>query len=162
MKLLIKLLFLPLAVLLFTGCNTYTDERMDIYQTNDSVRIQNINEEQMFNSYHQTYRMRSDENAQVQVELLKEVQSASVITINREAFVAVVLEEVEFTEILEKKISDQVKSTDDTIQNVFVSADQEFVNKMSAYREKLESGRSNISLTEQFNNTVEQFFPDAR
>ena len=169
MKLFKMPLILLLAITLFTGCNTYTDEGMEINRTNENfsrgARIQNVNEEQRFNSYNQSYRMRVADEVQDQVVQLTEVQSANVIVVNRNAYVAVVLENGDTDHIrkdIEKKISDQVKATDETITNVYVSTNPDFVVRMTDYGEKLQSGRPVTGLTEEFNETIERVFPIAR
>ena len=109
--------------------------------------------------------MRVADEVQDQVVQLTEVQSANVIVVNRNAYVAVVLENGDTDHIrkdIEKKISDQVKATDETITNVYVSTNPDFVVRMTDYGEKLQSGRPVTGLTEEFNETIERVFPIAR
>jgi spore cortex protein len=150
------------AVLLFTGCGTYTDEGAQINRGNDGgARIQNIHQEQRFNSYNETYRMRVDKDAEEQVEMLKEVQSATVITTRGKAYAAVVLENGDtdgVPEDVQMKISEQIRSTDDTISEVYVSTNPDFVVRMTDYSEQLESGRPITGLAEDFNGTIEKVF----
>jgi len=150
------------AVLLFTGCSTYTDEGAQINRGNDGgARIQNIHQEQRFNSYNETYRMRVDKDAEEQVEMLKEVQSATVITTRGKAYTAVVLENGDTDGVpddMQMKISEQIRSTDDTISEVYVSTNPDFVVRMTDYSEQLESGRPITGLAEDFNGTIEKVF----
>jgi spore cortex protein len=166
MKFLTFKLVLFASVLLFTGCGTYTDEGAQINRVNDGgAQIQNIHQEQRFNSYNETYRMRADKEVNEQVEMLKEVQSATVITTHRKAYAAVVLENGDtdgVPEDVRMKISEQIKSTDDTISEVYVSTNPDFVVRMKDYSEQLESGRPITGLAENFNATVEKVFPRAR
>lgn len=162
----VQMLILIMTVLLFTGCNTYTDEGADIYQVNnDGAQIQNINQEYTSNSYKQTYRMHVDENAEEQVELLDGVKSATVITVQRKAYVAAVLENEDTKKVpgdLKNKISQQVKATDESIAEVYVSSNAEFVDRMADYRDQLQSRRPLTGLTEDFNSTIEWVFPESR
>lgn len=61
-----------------------------------------------------------------------------------------------------KKISDQVKSTDQDIQNVYVSSNPEFVERMRGYGDQLQDGRPVRGLFEEFGEMVERIFPNAR
>jgi len=160
------MLILIMTVLLFTGCNTYTDEGAETYQiNNEGAQIQKINQEYTSNSYNQTYRMHVDENAEEQVEMLNGVQSATVITVQRKAYVAVVLENGDTKGIpgdLENKISRQVKITNESIADVYVSSNADFIVDMTDYREQLQTGRPIAGLTDDFNATIERIFPDNR
>ncbi|MBT2639603.1 MULTISPECIES: YhcN/YlaJ family sporulation lipoprotein [unclassified Bacillus (in: firmicutes)] len=162
----VQLLILIMTVLLFTGCNTYTDEGAETYQINNGgAQIQKINQEYTSNSYNQTYRLHVEEDAEEQVEMLNEVQSATVITGQRKAYVAVVLENGDTKGIpadLENKISQQVKIADESITHVYVSSNADFVVSMTDYREQLQTGRPAVGLTEDFNATIERSFPGTR
>ena len=159
----LQMLILIMSVLLFTGCNTYTDEGAETYQVNnEGAQIQNINQEYSSNSYNQTYRMHVDENAEEQVSMLDEVQSAVVITVQRKAYVAVVLENGDTEGVpgeIKEKISKQIKYTNKTIADVYVSSYADFVVDMTDYREQLQTGKPIVGLTEDFNATIERFFP---
>ncbi|MBT2683515.1 YhcN/YlaJ family sporulation lipoprotein [Bacillus sp. ISL-37] len=162
----LQMLTLIMTVLLFTGCNTYTDEGAETYQiNNDGARIQNINQEYTTNSYNQTYKMHVDENAEEQVEMLNEVQSATVINVQRKAYVAVVLENGDTEAVtgdLKNKIAQQIKVSDESIDDVYVSSNAEFVIRMTDYRDQLQSRRPIVGLSEDFNATIERIFPENR
>ncbi|MBS8264196.1 YhcN/YlaJ family sporulation lipoprotein [Mesobacillus boroniphilus] len=162
----LQMLILIMTVLLFTGCNTYTDEGAETYQVNnDGAQIQKINQEYTSNSYNQTSRIHVDENAEDQVEMLNEVQSATVITIQKKAYVAVVLENGDTDGVpgdLKEKISQQIKVTDESITDVYVSSNAKFVVSMTDYKEQLQSGRPIVGLTKDFNATIEGNFPGSR
>ncbi|WP_226676253.1 YhcN/YlaJ family sporulation lipoprotein [Mesobacillus jeotgali] len=162
----VQMLILIMTVLLFTGCNTYTDEGTETYQiNNDGAQIQNINQEYTSNSYNQTYRMHVDENAEEQVKLLNEVQSATVITVHRKAYVAVVLKNGDTETVpgdLKDKITQQIKVSDKSIAAVYVSSNADFVVSMTDYKQQLQSRRPIVGLTEDFNDTIERVFPENR
>ena len=162
----VHVLILIMTVLLFTGCNTYTDEGSESYQINNAgPQIQNINQEYTSNSYNQTYRMHVDEKAEEQVIMLDEVQSAIVITVQQKAYVAVVLENGDTEDVpgeIENKISHQVKVSDESISDVYVSSNADFVVSMTDYRKQLRSRRPIVGLTDDFNATIERTFAGNR
>ncbi|RSD24436.1 YhcN/YlaJ family sporulation lipoprotein [Mesobacillus subterraneus] len=159
-------LLLLFTVLVFTGCNTYRDEGAQVNRVNDQgIQIQNVNEEHRFNSYNQTYRMHVDNNLEEQVEMLGEVQSATIITVQRKAYVAVVLENGDTDNVsgeVKRKIAEQIRSIDESISEVYISSNADFAVEMQDYRDQLQSGRPIVGLTEKFNTTIERSFPQAR
>lgn len=162
-KINMQLLLLAVTAVLLAGCNTYTDEGAEINQVynENGPRILENNQEYRSTSYNQTYRMRGDEDLEEQVEMLNEVQSATVITVQRKAYVAVVLETGNTKDLpveVNKKISDQIKSVNGTITEVYASTNADFVVKMTDYREQLQSGRPIVGLAEDFNSTIERIF----
>jgi spore cortex protein len=163
-RIIIPLISLLAPAMLFAGCNTYTDEGADaskVYGGN-GPRIQNVNEEYRSNSYNQTYRMRVNENLEEQAESLKDIQSATVITVQPKAYVAVVLEDGNTTSVPDEvynKISRQIKASDEAISEVFVSSNADFVVDMTDYREQLQSRRPITGLADDFNTMIERVFP---
>jgi spore cortex protein len=159
----VQMLTLVLTALLFAGCNTYTDEGSETYQVNNNgAQIQNINQEYTSNSYNETYRMHVDENAEEQIAMLNGVQSATVIIVHRKAYVAVVLENGDTEKVpdeLKNKISQQIKLTDESIADVYVSSNVDFVVNMTDYKEQLQSRRPIAGITEEFNATIQRIFP---
>lgn len=154
-----------MTVLMFAGCNTYTDEGTESYQINNGAQIQNINQEYNSTSYNQTYKIHVDEKAEKQAVMLNEVQSATVITVQRKAYVAVVLENGNTERLpgeVKNKISRQIKGANSSITEVFVSANADFVVSMTDYREQLLSRRPVMGLTEEFNSTIKRAFPENR
>lgn len=96
---------------------------------------------------------------------MQEVRHANVIVTENNAYVAVVLEDNtkgDVREDLEKKISDQVKSTDKGINNVFVSSNPDFVDRMGDYGDKIQKGEPVKGLFEEFTEMVERVFPSGR
>lgn len=162
----LQMLILIMTALMFTGCNTYTDEGAETYQVNYAgPQIQNINQEYTSSSYNQTYKMHVDEKAEEQVKMLDEIQSAIVITVQRKAYVAVVLENGDTEDVpgeTKNKISQQVNVTDELISEVYVSSNAEFVVSMTDYREQLQSRRPIVGLTDDFNATIERTFAGNR
>jgi YhcN/YlaJ family sporulation lipoprotein len=96
---------------------------------------------------------------------LDEVETANVIVANRNAYVAVVLQNGangEVTDRLEKKIADQVRATDRDIRDVFVSSNPDFVNRMEDYGSRINEGDPVTGLFEEFTETVRRVFPNNR
>lgn len=96
---------------------------------------------------------------------LENVESATVIVTNHNAFVAAVLKETtggEGSDALEIKISDEVKSTDPDIKNVYVSVNPDFAERMTEYGNKINAGEPVEGFFEEFTESVKRVFPDAK
>jgi len=131
----------------------------DIDKVDDGVRIQNDNMDQNDNQ------LRFGDEAKAKVEDLDEVKTAHIITTDRAAYVAVVLSNDETGNVrkdLEKKISDRVKSTDSNIENVYVSSNPDFVDRMKDYGDKIQNGEPIRGLFDGFSEMVQRVFPTAR
>ncbi|MBE2978827.1 YhcN/YlaJ family sporulation lipoprotein [Priestia megaterium] len=110
-------------------------------------------------------RLKVADEAANRIAKLDEVDSANVIVTNRNAYVAVVLQDRskgEVTDRLEKKIADQVRATDSDIQDVFVSSNPDFVERMRDYGNRINEGAPVKGLFEEFTETVRRVFPNAR
>jgi YhcN/YlaJ family sporulation lipoprotein len=160
MKLIKHFSILLLVIALITGC-AMNDEARDNDRTANNANIQNVANR---NNNNDT-RMQVADKAQDKIENLSEIRHANVIVTNRNAYVAVVLDDDSKGEVrkdVENKISDQVKSTDDNIRNVFVSSNPDFVDRMGDYGDKIQSGKPIRGLFEEFNEMVQRIFPNAR
>ncbi len=94
---------------------------------------------------------------------LKEVKSAYVLTTDQNAYVAASLEgnmNGKVTKDLEKKISDQVKKQNGSINHVYVSTNPEFVGSMKDYANKAENGKPIEGFGEEIANMVKRVFPN--
>ncbi|MCY8234759.1 YhcN/YlaJ family sporulation lipoprotein [Priestia endophytica] len=110
-------------------------------------------------------RLEVADKAADRIAKLGEVDTANVIVTNRNAYVAVVLQDGttgEVTDRLEKKIADQVRATDRDIRDVFVSSNPDFVNRMEDYGNRINEGDPVTGLFEEFTETVRRVFPNAR
>ncbi|KRF53838.1 YhcN/YlaJ family sporulation lipoprotein [Priestia megaterium] len=110
-------------------------------------------------------RLKVADEAANRIAKLDEIDSANVIVTNRNAYVAVVLQDRskgEVTDRLEKKIADQVRATDPDIQDVFVSSNPDFVERMRDYGNRINEGAPVKGLFEEFTETVRRVFPNAR
>jgi YhcN/YlaJ family sporulation lipoprotein len=110
-------------------------------------------------------RLEVADKAASRIVKLAEVDIANVIVTNRNAYVAVVLKNGangEVTDRLKKKITDQVRATDQDIRNVYVSSDPDFVNRMEGYGNRISEGAPRDGLFEDFTDTVRRVFPNNR
>jgi spore cortex protein len=171
LKLIQRSFILLLISALFTGCgfgqqgnqNREPEIQKQTNRRNDNdIQGQNVN---FNNSIHNQTRMEVADKAAYKVKNLKEVKQANVIVSNRNAFVAVVLDNQPKGAIrkeLENKISDVVKSTDNNIRNVYVSANPDFVDRMTDYVDKIQQGKPIQGLFEEFTEMTQRIFPNAR
>lgn len=101
--------------------------------------------------------------AQDHIENLFEVKHATIIVLDRDAFVAVVMDNDlngEVSPRIEDEIAAQVRSTDNSIRNVFISSNPDFVESMSEYGDKIRSGKSKTGLEKEFNEMTKRVFQD--
>lgn len=116
------------------------------------------------------------EDAADQVEALDEVKRATVLVTNRNAYVAVVMnddtENAEGTEdtdgtdevpkALEDKIAEKVRAAASDIDNVYVSLNPDFVERMHDYGQRINEGEPIEGFFDEFGEAVRNVFPDAR
>ncbi|USL38896.1 YhcN/YlaJ family sporulation lipoprotein [Priestia megaterium] len=175
-KYLLGLLSTILSVGVLFGCNDKKDEaepdpteepseqRAENARNNNGPRNVGFEPNEENNDKNQTKLEVADEAAN-RIAKLDEVDSANVIVTNRNAYVAVVLQDGtngKVTDRLEKKIADQVRATDSDIQEVYVSANPDFVNRMKDYEKRINEGAPVKGLFEEFTVTVQRVFPNAR
>ena len=178
-KYLLGLLSTILSVGFLFGCNDKKDEaEPDPTEEPSEQRAQNArnnndlrdvgyqpDRDQNNNVDNNQTRLKVADEAANRIAKLDEVDSANVIVTNRNAYVAVVLQDRskgEVTDRLEKKIADQVRATDPDIQDVFVSSNPDFVERMRDYGNRINEGAPVKGLFEEFTETVRRVFPNAR
>ncbi|MCK6208064.1 YhcN/YlaJ family sporulation lipoprotein [Bacillus infantis] len=109
--------------------------------------------------------LRNSEDAQQKVEAMKEVDKAVVITAGSKAYAAVKLaneENADVNDEMKKKVSDQVQAADQNINEVFVSSNPDFMERMRGYRDDIQNGNPVRGLFDQFSETVQRIFPESR
>ncbi|MGC4377421.1 YhcN/YlaJ family sporulation lipoprotein [Fictibacillus sp. Mic-4] len=107
--------------------------------------------------------MQVADDAAENVANLPEVHTANVIVTDNNAYVAAVLEGgKKLTKDLEKKMADEVKKADPTINNVYVSTNPDFVNHMKRYAKDIREGRPISGFVNEFSKMVQRLFPNAR
>ena len=112
------------------------------------------------------------DEASGKIDELEEVDSSTVIITKNNAYVAVVLnknsdgseiaEGSDELEQIEEKIGEQVRETNDTVDNVYVSLNPDFVSRMNEYRDKVDQGEPVEGLFEEFGELTQRIFPDAK
>ncbi|MGM0883914.1 MAG: YhcN/YlaJ family sporulation lipoprotein [Bacillota bacterium] len=95
---------------------------------------------------------------------LKGVNQANVLVTRRNAYVAAVLDtdQQKLTKNIEDQIANQVRKVDPDIQNVYVSTNPEFVERINGYVGDVQEGRPVTGFMEQFNEIAARIFPNAR
>ncbi|MEK5082822.1 YhcN/YlaJ family sporulation lipoprotein [Bacillus sp. FSL H8-0515] len=103
------------------------------------------------------------DDAADKISEMKEVKHANVIVAGNQAYVAVVLTNgnKEVGKDLKKKISDKVRDTDKNMDNVYVSANPDFVDRMQGYGERIQNGDPIAGFFDEFSETVQRVFPQA-
>ncbi|MCY9375193.1 MULTISPECIES: YhcN/YlaJ family sporulation lipoprotein [Bacillus] len=103
------------------------------------------------------------DDAADKIKDIKEVKHANVIVAGNQAYVAVVLANgnKEVGKDLKKKISDKVRDTDKNMDNVYVSANPDFVDRMQGYGERIQNGDPVAGFFDEFSETVQRIFPQA-
>jgi YhcN/YlaJ family sporulation lipoprotein len=90
------------------------------------------------------------------------VKTANVLITGKNAYVAVVLNPNQpLSPDLENQIAQQVKSTDPTIQNVYISANPDFVSRVQTYVNDIRQGRPVTGFYDEFTEIVRRVFPKA-
>jgi YhcN/YlaJ family sporulation lipoprotein len=121
---------------------------------------------------------KDDENLELadeasdKINELEEVDNSTVLITDNNAYVAVVLnknadgseiaEGSEELEQIEEKIGEQVRNTNASVDNVYVSLNPDFVSRMNEYRDKFEQGEPVEGLFEEFGELTQRVFPDAK
>lgn len=163
-----------LTIALSTGCAMNNGAREDV-RDNDT-RIQNYDKTstredrgaRILNDNldnNDDVQMRVHDEVKNRIEDMNEVRRAHVIVTDSTAYVAVVLNDDSTGNIrkdLEEKISDRVRTTDESIDNVYVSSNPDFVNRMSDYGNKIQNGKPIRGLYDGFSEMVQRIFPSAR
>jgi spore cortex protein len=106
------------------------------------------------------------EKAANKVSDLPEVADANVLVTDNDAYVAAQLKnnnnEGKITRDLERKISKQVKSTDQNIDNVYVSTNPDFVDRVNDYVNKVQQGKPVQGFGDEFAEVIRRVFPNQR
>ncbi len=138
--------------------NLLDDEQNNNKQYNNGLEDNGQNDSDQNN-------LRHSEDAQQKVEAMKEVDKAVVITAGSKAYAAVKLangENGDVNDEMKKKVSDQVQAADQNINEVFVSSNPDFMERMRGYRDDIQNGKPVRGLLDQFSETVQRIFPESR
>lgn len=136
----------------------YDNDLVD--NNNDLVDNNNMNNNNDVNN-----NMRVADKAADRVADLKEVSRANVIVTDRNAYVAVMLNDRSRNELpknVENKIANAVRKADKNIDNVYVSVNPDFFEQMNDYANDIRNGNPISGIFKQFNDAVQRVFPNAR
>ncbi len=119
------------------------------------------------------------DEASERIANLKEVDSANVIVTNRNAYVAAVLADDYDTNAkndhakrninqandnvpkdVQDKIAKEVRKVNDDIDNVYVSVNPDFYDRMTGYADDIRNGQPISGFFDEFNETIQRVFPD--
>lgn len=101
--------------------------------------------------------------ASEKITQLDGVSQANVLVTRRNAYVAAAMDtNRQMTGDIENQIAEQVRSTDPNIQNVYVSTNPEFLDRVNSYVTEAGQGRPVSGFVDQFNELVQRIFPNAR
>ena len=109
-------------------------------------------------------KMEVADEAANRVSELEEVDTATVIVTDQNAYAAVVLKDntsEELTDEMEGKIADEVRATDNNIQNVYVSLNPDFAQRLTDYGTRINEGEPIEGFFDEFTETVRNVFPHA-
>ncbi|MCA1058592.1 YhcN/YlaJ family sporulation lipoprotein [Rossellomorea aquimaris] len=167
-----KYLLISLMGLMFmtvaSGCGTSNNMNEEGQQMNNrNLERVNYKNDQANRDYVNDGTMRENyslaEKEADKVADLKEVKSAYVLTTDQNAYVAAVLEDNmngNVSKELEKKISDQVKKANGSIDNVYVSTNPDFIDRMRGYADKARNGEPIKGFGEEIADMVKRVFPN--
>lgn len=144
--------------------NNATDDTVNNGEVNDGANTtdqNNGNDDMNGNDNNDNFSF-SDEAAD-KVAAMDEVDNATVVMMNNDAYVAVGLTEgTNESEELTKRISDEVKNIDANIEQVYVSANPDFLKEINDYRTKFNEGKPVEGFFEEVGDAVQRAFPDAK
>ena len=126
-------------------------------QNNNRMNVNNRNDNQN--------RMAVADKAAEKIVSMREVDQANVIVTDNNAYVAAKLANHNGNRLekdIENKISDVVKSTDQNIDNVYVSVNPDFYERTTSYANDIRNGRPIAGFFDEFNTLVRRIFPTER
>ncbi|WP_188384165.1 YhcN/YlaJ family sporulation lipoprotein [Ornithinibacillus halotolerans] len=113
----------------------------------------------------------AEEAADLIVEKMDVIDNAYVITTDNNAYVAAELDTNnnngnnkgnKLTDDVKKRISEIVQSVDNSIENVYVSTNPDFLNLANNYADDIDNGEPIEGFFEEFGNMIERIFPQNR
>ena len=129
----------------------------DYNRTNVNRNVTNVNN-------HNNRIAVADEAAE-KIVSIREVEHANVLVTDHNAYVAVRLANDTGNRLerdVERKIADVVKSTDRSINNVYVSVNPDFYTRTTSYANDIRNGHPVAGFFDEFNTLVRRIFPTAR
>lgn len=176
MNKLLKLVFMMLLIGLLTACGTNNDDKATDNGTDKAAENKNTVNEDMNGNDDVTNggttgngvangtegrKVELADEVSNKIKELEEVESASVLVTDNNAYVAVDLKEgVDETEALKTKISDAAKAENANFKNVYVSANPDFSKQFKDYGERIRADEPVEGFFDEFSDTVKRVFPD--
>jgi YhcN/YlaJ family sporulation lipoprotein len=111
---------------------------------------------------HNNTRMEAAQDCANQLTATQPIQSANVMLTDKNAYVAVATkdgQDLDKAGDMKTKIAEQVKAMRPNIQNVYVSANPDFVGRINNYVQDLNAGKPVSGLVQEFNTMVQRLFP---
>ena len=96
---------------------------------------------------------------------LSEVDDAVIIVNDNNAYVAAKLNRSsrnELTSDIKDKIAHAVKSVDENIDNVYISVNPDFYDRMNTYSRDIRNGRPVSGFMDEFSDIIRRVFPNAK
>ena len=108
-----------------------------------------------------TMNMRVADRVADKLVSMREIDRANVIVTDNNAYIGARLTNGRnLTRNLERKISNEVKDVDRDIDNVYVSVNPDFYNRMTNYSNDIRNGRPIEGFFDEFTQTVRRVFPN--
>ncbi|WP_054949382.1 YhcN/YlaJ family sporulation lipoprotein [Numidum massiliense] len=131
------------------------------YRANDN---RNLNRNFGMNRARPSNTMRLADDVADKVADMREVKSATVMLMGNTAYVAVDMparEQGRLTNRLKDRIGDVVRRADSRIDNVYVSADADFFQRMGGYARDIRGGKPIRGMVNEITETFRRTFPTA-
>ncbi|MFC3781444.1 YhcN/YlaJ family sporulation lipoprotein [Bacillus chungangensis] len=143
----------------FNGTRGYRDTTRDMQRASNRTGMQS-------NNIATRDKIDVAENAADLVTKLPEVDTANVLVTDRNAYVAARLNDRsrddEISPDVESKIAKQVRKADKNIDNVYVSVNPDFYDRVQDYTEDVQRGNPVTGFADEFSELVQRVFPDRR
>ncbi|WP_078394980.1 YhcN/YlaJ family sporulation lipoprotein [Shouchella patagoniensis] len=137
------------------------NEDMELNEpNNDNVEGQGNGHTNMHDNMDDMHMGVSDEVADRVMEL-EGVNHATAIVVNNHAYIAVEMDDAahDVSDDLKAQISDKAKETDEEIENVYVSANPDFAERLEGYGERIQNGDPIEGFADEFMESVNRIFP---
>ncbi|TFE27841.1 YhcN/YlaJ family sporulation lipoprotein [Cohnella luojiensis] len=115
---------------------------------------------------HGNSRIEASDKVAEKIAAMPEIDTAFVMMTDRNAYVAVTQDNdkrtgasPDLTDAIKDKVADQVKALSPSVENVYVSANADFVGRMQGYANDVRAGNPIQGLITEFNALVERVFP---
>lgn len=126
------------------------------YNNNPNVIGRNVNV-----TDNRTAKMRVADKVADRLVSMREIDHANVIVTDNNAYIGARLTNGRnLSRTLERKISNEVKSVDRDIDNVYVSANPDFYDRMTNYSNDIRNGRPVEGFFDEFTQTIRRVFPN--